>query len=177
MAQRRHVDANHRKSAEQIVAHAPFLHRVVECGIDARDRTHVERDRLVAVDEDRFAVAQHAGQPRLHARRRIGHVLQVERAAGRLVETAAAADTLETVRQLIGMIRARRHTEDEHVEVGGIDGRAVDGDEGADGAAILHRVNRARHDLPARALLAADQHASAHRGRTRDEPHHISHRG
>ena len=98
LAQRRHVDADHRQPAEQIVADAAFLHRAVEAGIDAGHRPDVERDRLAGFDQQRFAIAQHAREPRLHARRRVGDVLQVDRAADGVVQAALAADALEAAR-------------------------------------------------------------------------------
>ena len=91
-------------------------------------------DRLAGLDEQRLAIAQQARQPRLHARRRFGDVLQIERAAARLVQAALAADALEALRLSAAAAAvgdARPRAEQLDVELVAVARGAVDRDERA----------------------------------------------
>ena len=79
-----------RQAAEQILADAPVLRRAVSKpgSTPAIGRTSKATAASPVSTSDRLAIAQHAREPGLHARRRFGDVLQVERAAERVVEAA-----------------------------------------------------------------------------------------
>jgi len=99
--------ADDRQPAQQVLAHAAVLHRGVESGIDAGHRPHVERGGLAGLREDRLAIAKQPCEPALHTRRRLGDVLQVDRAAACGVKAALTADPLEAFRS-IAVLPARR---------------------------------------------------------------------
>ena len=151
----------------------PSCTACVEPRLDAGHRTHVQADGFSGFDEPRFAIAEHAGEPRLDARRSVSEVLEVERAAQGLVQTTVAADTLQTSRSVLDL-RPGGASEQFHVELLGLEGGTVDRHERAVSSS-LRAVDRARRELASGAVFAANQHAGAHRRRARDHGGDVTH--
>jgi len=73
----------------------PLPNGALDVRFDAGDRPHVQEESLTGFSEHRFAPAQHAGEPGLHARRGCGNVAQVAGAAESIVQAARTADALD----------------------------------------------------------------------------------
>src|SRR6185503_14375979 len=119
-------------------------------------------------DEPRFAIAQHAGEPRLNAGGSVSEVLEVERATVGVVQTTLTADALETSRTILAVVRRGGTAKQFRVELVGLEGRTVDRDERAVGSSA-RAVDRTRGELASGSVFASDQHAGAHRCGARDD--------
>src|SRR5262249_45721185 len=87
-ARRGQVDSNCRQSRVQVLAQVPLPNGAIDVRLDAGDRPHIHDETLTGFSEHRVAPAEHAGEPRLHARRGGNNVAQVTGAADSIVQAA-----------------------------------------------------------------------------------------
>ena len=76
-----------------------------------------------------LAIAKDAREPGLHPHRRFRHVLQIERAARRVVKPAAATHTLEPASGGVAVLGSSGGAEKLGVKLLGVVRRAIDADE------------------------------------------------
>ncbi len=159
---------NHVQPVEQILAERPLGHQPREVAVGGRNHAHVHLDRPRIADALHFPLLQRPQQLHLQRRAHRPHLVEEERALVRLLEPAdAVADRAGE--------RAAHVAEQLRLEQRLGNRAAVDRDElAAPPRAVV--VNRARHQLLARAGLAADENRAARRRHRLEQLEQIAHR-
>ena len=150
LAQRRDADGVDVEPVEQILAKAPFAHRLRQIGVGRRDDAHVHLARRCTAQAVDLAALQHAQQLGLRGQGQLAELVEHQRAAVRTFEAPYARGGGAGVGTLL-------RTEKLAFDQLGWQCRAVDRDEGFVGARA-HRMQRPREALLAHAGLACEQH-------------------
>ncbi|MCY1516120.1 hypothetical protein D9M68_507340 [compost metagenome] len=168
-AQRGQAQADHVEAVEQVFAEAAELHALLEILVGGGDDAHIGLHRVVAAHAVEVAVAEHAQEARLQVEGHVADFVEEQRAALGLLEAAAA----HGLRAGEGAALVAEEFALEQV-LG--NGGGVDRHEGAVGARRV-LVQRARHQLLARARFAGDEHRDVALRQPADGTEHVLHRG
>ena len=165
LAEWRHMDRHDVEPVEQVLAKPALLDFRAEILVRGRDDAHVHRQCLAGSDAGDHAFLQGAQHLRLRRQAHIADFVEKQRAAVRQLELAGAIGErageapLHVAEQLaFDQLRRNRGTVDRDERTGG---------------ARAERVNRARDELLAGAVIAGDQDA---RRRGRDLLDQADHR-
>src|SRR5207302_11007621 len=168
LAQRRQPQGEHVDAVEQVGAELAGPDQRFKVAVRGRQHANIHRNAAVAAHALDLAFLEHAQELRLHRERHIADFVEEERAAVRLLELPqvpreSAGERALFVAKKLGLDQLRR------------DRGAVYGDERrrAPGARL---VQRARHQLLARARLTQDADARLAGGHAPDLGHQVAHR-
>ncbi len=81
LAQRRDLDLEGLQAVKQLAAEAVLLHQQRQIGGAAGDHPHIDRDHPAGIEADHHAGFQHLQQRRLHLRRQVFDLFEIQRAA------------------------------------------------------------------------------------------------
>ena len=88
-AQRRQLDADDVQPVIEVLAELAVAHALLEIPVRRGDHAHIDPQRRLAADPVELAFGQHAQQPRLQRQRHVADLIEEQRAAVGLLETAA----------------------------------------------------------------------------------------
>ena len=91
LAQGRKVDLEDREPVEEVLAELALRDRPREVAVRGRDDAHVGLQHLRPAEPLELALLEDAQELRLHGRAHLAHLVEEERAAGGLLETARLA--------------------------------------------------------------------------------------
>ena len=168
LAQRRDVDRHDVEAVQQVFAEPALADLLVEALVGRGDDPHVDVDRLARPDARNDALLQRAQHLGLGREAHVSDLVEEQRAAVGLLELPGP------VRRRAGKAPLQVPEQLAFDQLGG-NGRAVDLDERAP-PARAERVDRARHQLLARAVLAGDEHAGGRGGDLLDALDHFADR-
>ena len=80
-AERRHRDLHHVKPVEQIVAKRAALDRILQIGVRQSDQPRINFDRFPSAQPFKFAMLDHSQQLCLRVQRKMGDLIEHQRAA------------------------------------------------------------------------------------------------
>jgi hypothetical protein len=165
LAERGENEARDVEAVVEVEAEALVGDRLLQILVRRRDDPHVDRHGLVVAEAADLAFLDRAQQLRLEGRLRLRDLVEEERAAvGLLEETAARGDRAG--------VRPTHVAEELALEERLAHGGAVHRDEGLVGPQRV-RVDRARHELLARAALTRDEHGRVGRRDAHDASEHV----
>ncbi len=167
LAQRRQFDGKDDDAMIEIAPEAARLDQLLEIAMRGHHHAHVHGGGLVRADALHLALFKHAQQLGLHGERHVANLIEKERAAMRLLELARVPLRRAGEGALLVAEKLALN------QLGG-NGRAVERDERPRGAVAL-LVQRARHQLLARAGFAVDADARFARGHALNLRHHAAH--
>ena len=84
------LDRHHLEPMIKILAELALGDGLFQIAVGRRNQAHVDLDRLVAADAEHFPVLQHAQQLRLQGQRHVADLVEEQRAAVGVLETALA---------------------------------------------------------------------------------------
>src|SRR6266581_6164549 len=168
LAQRRQAQADHVEAVEQIFPEQALAHPLLEVLVRRGDDADAGTNRLMAADPVEMAVGEDAQQPRLQFRWHIADLVEEQRAAFGLLETAAplrvgAGEGASFVAEQFGLEQVAGNR------------RGVDGDEWRVAARAVP-MQGARDEFLAGARVAVDQHRRMRLRETPDGAEHFLHR-
>ena len=160
LAQRRHVQRDHREPVEEVLAEAPGGDQVLEVAVGGGDHPHVDAHRLAAADPLEALALEHPQQLGLRARAACRRSRRGTACRRRPARTCRGA--VDRAGEGAALVAEELALDESSGQRG-----AVDLDERPRRRGAVH-VDRARHQLLAGAALAGDQDpARARRRRAR----------
>ena len=150
LAQRRHPNDDDAQSIVEIAPKALLRHRALQIDVRRGDDAHVDVTEAMAADRANLAFLEHAQQLDLHPEGGVAELVEEDGAGVALLEDPArvgnrAGERAPHMAEELGLEQRLRHR------------AAVDRDERTFAAAAV-RVDRASHELLARAALTENQH-------------------
>ena len=167
LAQRGQPQANHVQAVEQVFTEPALLHALLQVLVRGGNHTHMRLDSGMAAHAVELPVRQHAQQAGLQVKRHIADFVQKERAALGLLKAPTplrlrTGEGAALMAKQFGLQQVLR------------DGRRVDGHERPVGHGRV-LVQRARHQLLARARFAGNEHRDHALAQPADGAKHILH--
>ena len=161
LAQRRQAQRDDVQSVKQVFPERALAHRGPQVGIGGREHADVHGDRPLAAHPLDLPLLEHAQELGLQLEAQRADLVQEDRPAVRQLEPAEPSRVGAREGAALVAEQLRLH---ERLR----DGRDVDGDERRV-LALAPAVDRARHQLLARAALAGDEHGGGRRRDLRDQ--------
>ena len=166
-AQRRQVNGPDVQAIVEVVAERPLTHHVGEVAVRRGDHPDVDPDGIGGADPLDLAVLEHAQQLHLDAERQLADLVEEDGAAVRRLEQPLAV--------AVGAGEGAAHVAEElALEERRCERGAVADDE-RPVAERREPVERARHELLARAALAGHKRGGGVAGEALDEGEHLEH--